>query len=388
VRVVGYLEASLGLGEAARLAVRALEKAGEPVETLAYRHVVSPPAPFRHRTRPGCAPADLDLICLSGSALIRWSRTQRQTIGPQPYRIGLWFWETDTLPPEMIASLTLLDELWVTSEYTANAVRQSVPATMPVSVIPLGIGPAEDMNPAPSGSTTARRRAVAQCDSLAPHVQRRWCGFSFDLASRLTRKNPLGLIAAWSRAFPVPYEAPGTPLLIIKTVNSGPQPTALATLRSAVENRPDVVLIDEDWSSIQHELFVRALSVYASLHRSEGYGLVLLRAMTCGVPVLATGATGNLAFMDDRTAWLVPTTPRLISEADGPYPAGSTMAEPDLDVAAQLLCQLFDPVNAPAIAERAKFAQQQMEPLVDGQAAAAWVARRVSAIRRQQSMQR
>ena len=67
-----------------------------------------------------------------------------------------------------------------------------------------------------------------------------------------------------------------------------------------------------------------------------------------GTPVVATAYSGNLDFMDERCALLVPATEVLI----GPghlYPAEGHWAEPDLDVAAAHLRALADD---PALRQR------------------------------------
>ena len=45
---------------------------------------------------------------------------------------------------------------------------------------------------------------------------------------------------------------------------------------------------------------------YVSLHRAEGYGLTMAEAMMLGKPVIATGYSGNLEFMDEDNSVLVP----------------------------------------------------------------------------------
>ena len=380
VRVVGYLEATLGLGEAARVAVNALELAGEVLETTAYRHVVTPSHPFRHRSRVGQQPADIELICLSGDALARWVRSEPLVTGVRPYRIGLWFWETDRLSPSMTASLHLLDEVWVTSAYTADTVHKSSSHQMPVHVVPLGasLPVAQQTN-----KSASRQQVALHCEPLRPHINRQWCGFSFDLSSRLTRKNPIGLIEAWSEAFPHPTS--GGPLLVVKTVNGAAQPGSLTSLRGACETRADIIVVHDAWTAADHHRFITALDLYASLHRSEGYGLVLLAAMAAGVPVLATGATGNMEFMDETTALLVGADSYTMQYPDGPYPAGSAMFQPRHDDAVALLRQALstDPIEVANRADRTRAARERVTPLVDGSAAAAWISRRLAAIRSQ-----
>ena len=43
-----------------------------------------------------------------------------------------------------------------------------------------------------------------------------------------------------------------------------------------------------------------AVDIVLSLHRSEGFGLVPAEAMQLGKPVVATGWSGNMDFMNDR----------------------------------------------------------------------------------------
>ncbi len=122
-----------------------------------------------------------------------------------------------------------------------------------------------------------------------------------------------------------------------------------------------------------------SLDVYASLHRGEGYGLLLLEAMALGIPVVATGATGNLAFMDDTTAWLVPARPVTLAETVESYPAGTTWFEPDLDAAAVVLREVLG--GGPAVDARARRGRDSVRALIDGSAATEWLTRRFATIR-------
>jgi glycosyltransferase involved in cell wall biosynthesis len=59
--------------------------------------------------------------------------------------------------------------------------------------------------------------------------------------------------------------------------------------------------------------------------------------MLLGKPVVATAYGGNMDFMDDGTAFLVPASSASLDIDRGPYARGSTWAEPDHEAAVAAL---------------------------------------------------
>src|SRR5262249_14828130 len=76
---------------------------------------------------------------------------------------------------------------------------------------------------------------------------------------------------------------------------------------------------------------------YVSLHRSEGLGLTMAEAMAVGKPVIATGYSGNLTFMDDANSYLVRYGMTETPAGCEPYPPGFEWADPDVDHAPELM---------------------------------------------------
>jgi glycosyltransferase involved in cell wall biosynthesis len=163
-------------------------------------------------------------------------------------------------------------------------------------------------------------------------------GFQFDWNSSRRRKNPDGVLGAYLRAFPNPDS--GT-LLLIKTINGEQHPESVRQFAAVADGRPDVVIIDDFWPTGLNAALSQAIDCYVSLHRAEGFGLTIAKAMAAGKPVIATGYSGNLDFMPAGTSLLVPWTLTLVGP-DPIYPAQAHWAEPDLDSAVDCMRSVFD----------------------------------------------
>jgi glycosyltransferase involved in cell wall biosynthesis len=156
----------------------------------------------------------------------------------------------------------------------------------------------------------------------------------------MERKNPIGAVEAFRRAFPADHSSTPPVRLIIKTMNGSRRPDAVARLQAAIGDDPRIELCDEQLDIADlYELIERA-DALVSLHRSEGLGLHLAEAMWLGTPVIATGYSGNLDLMDETSAGLVRFAPIPVRYGDDAYPASATWADPDLDHAAELMQRL------------------------------------------------
>ena len=101
------------------------------------------------------------------------------------------------------------------------------------------------------------------------------------------------------------------------------------------------IIIDDVYTRRDVLELLSSLDVYVSLHRSEGFGLTCAEAMALGVPVIASGYSGNLDFMNAENSLLVPVQRITTDRPYGPYPAGTVWGEPDLQVAAELMVSLL-----------------------------------------------
>ena len=101
-------------------------------------------------------------------------------------------------------------------------------------------------------------------------------------------------------------------------------------------------IIDDVFDREETLGLIAMADAYVSLHRSEGLGLTMAEAMLLGKPVIATGYSGNLDFMNDRNSLLVTHKMVAVGQNCPPYEAGLCWAEPSIDDAARLMRRLYE----------------------------------------------
>jgi len=339
VRLTGYLGHTLGLGAAARGYARALDAAAVPVSTVSV--------PLHHLALPGELAAEYGLHGFEdlvhdgahGFEIVAVNADELPDLverlgdgyfaGP---RIGIWGWETNTIPLRWARAFALVDEIWVYSRFMAENIGAVAP--VPVIALPPPVErPAEPAGPlrlgVPGGFLFL---------------------FVFDYLSTVQRKNPVGLIEAFKRAF-----APGEgPQLLIKTINAPLRPLAEEEVLWATHGRPDIHVVDRSLTGPEMDGLMAACDCYVSLHRSEGFGLTMAEAMALGKPVIGTGYSGNVDFMNSENSYLVDYSIGRVGAECEIYPPEGEWAEPSVEHAAELMRRVYiDPHEAGRLGERA-----------------------------------
>jgi hypothetical protein len=337
VNLAGYFGATLGLGEAVRHVADALEAAGVAVARLELRHGSAPahdaPAVVASSSD---APHLATIVCANPDGMAG-ARADLPAAFAERRVIGLWWWEVMAFPPRWLRAFDDVDEVWVGSRFVADALA----AVSPVPVIAMPMPVALPV-PAPG----VDRGALGLPDGFL-------FGFVFDYGSVVERKNPLGLVEAFGRAFPG-REGSGE-RLVLKALGGDRHPEAHAALLAAAERDPRIHVIDRHLPKPENDALIAALDCYVSLHRSEGFGLTVAEAMLLGTPVIATAYGGILDFVTPFNGALVDYRLVAIGAGHDPYPPDGEWAEPDLDHAAALMRAVReDPEAAGARAERAR----------------------------------
>jgi len=127
---------------------------------------------------------------------------------------------------------------------------------------------------------------------------------AFEPYSEVARKNPLGTI----RAFREVAARNRNVHLVVKLNNAAADWEADPVLRRLAQASAgcDAISFLTDPFSYEQALgLYAAADVTVSLHRAEGIGFLPMQAMALGKPVIATGWSGNMAYLRHAVACLV-----------------------------------------------------------------------------------
>lgn len=334
VNLIGFLRAGFGIGEATRLLHEALIEGDIPHSAISVSHDDLDDK-VESSADDEALRYDINLICVNVDWLEMLSRRLGSDLLTERYFIGTWWWESNLMPPHLVAQIDYFDELWAGSTYVAEALAGYT--SHPIRVFPLPVRVPELTEPPPRNEVGLPEGYLFM--------------FSFDMNSTVERKNPDGVIAAFRRAFPT---AEG-PQLVLKTINGHRHLAELERLRAITADRDDITVYDGFLPTSERDAWARATDCYVSLHRSEGFGLTMAEAMALGKPVIATAYSANLDFMNDDVGFLVPASEWVLPSQAGPYPAGTVWADPDVEVAADFMRRAAsDPGAAALVGSRAR----------------------------------
>jgi glycosyltransferase involved in cell wall biosynthesis len=331
VNLIIDVEGESGLHEGARLLLRAIQAARIPssVVPITWGNLRSSDGRARSRLSAIGHRYPVNILC--------YNLNQLQGIGPleyadltqNAYTIGYWAWELPIVAEEHVAQIERVHEIWVPSQFTAQAFAT---VGRPARVVPHPV-------------------CVDRADASDPPVDLPPGAFvflfTFSAMSSFARKNPLAVVEAFRLAFGASRD--DGPLLVVKAHCGEEYPEAMRALRAAVEGVHGRLIEDNYTRGAMLGLIARA-DCYVSLHRSEAFGLGMAESMWHGTPVVATGYSGNLEYMNYLNSFLVDYTLREITAGDHAlqprlqtlYPVGQIWAEPSVERAARLMAAVHE----------------------------------------------
>jgi glycosyltransferase involved in cell wall biosynthesis len=326
VNYVGYLNSHLGIAEAARNAISALHAVEVDVNALDISPLTAGvTGEYGSRTtsvRSG-SPYSVTILGVNADNIPSVISDLPTNIG-STFRIGFWAWETTEFPEEWCAHFDFVDEVWVATQFIADAIRAK--ATVPVVVIPYMVDP-----PRVEADRPWLKAVLPEVDEGEFLFL-----FQFDVSSIPFRKNPEATINAFKLAFD-----PDQPVrLIVKVMNGKSDPDLLSRLQeNSIGHK--ITVWDHALGNLDRFRLMATIDCFVSLHRSEGFGLSIAEAMAYGKPVIATNWSGNTDFATSENAALVCFDLIVADRQHGPYKAGTVWAEPSLESAVAQMRRVF-----------------------------------------------
>ena len=335
--VAGFLTSASGLGQAARLAYTAFERAGRDVYGIDLsRFLVAAGAEIDFKFRDAARLTGEGQVLVNVNAPLM--RLAASAMGSRflkgKWVTGYWAWELPQMPQDWRDGLRFAHRLAAPSQFVADAIS-GLGWLEPVVVAPHPVA-VEDWGDLPSRPTGPFTIVTA-----------------FNAASGFARKNPTALIAAFRRAFP--SLASAARLRILAT-NIEHFPAGRAALVAAIEGDERIeLLVSPSLSRGDYLAWYGAPDLFGSLHRSEGFGLGIAESMCRGVPALATNWSANAEYMDESNGFPVAFSLTPVEDPQGKYrEKAQVWADADvIDAADRLRAAAEDPVGLARVAAAA-----------------------------------
>jgi len=324
INFVGHIKGQYGLGQGARLLVKALDMSkldynaidvnmGSTVKhnDTEYDNILKKDFPYT---------VNLFHVQPYTSFEVGLSQIEYTKNLENRYNIGYWVYETEDIPKKWSETFKYVNEIWTPSDFATNAFKKISP--IPVYTVPYGIEVKKDDK-------------LKRKDFNIPENKFAFL-IMYDPRSLAERKNPKAAIKAYLEAFNNNNKV----CLVIVLNNASDE--EINNLEKELVGIENYTLINKTMPKSELYALISLCDVYVSLHRSEGFGLIMAEAMSLGTVCIATNYSGNLQFMNEDNSCLVKYKMiEVDTTTQSVYEKGNRWADADIKDASKYMLKLY-----------------------------------------------
>ncbi len=185
-------------------------------------------------------------------------------------------WETEDLPKEYIEPLSMVDEIWTCSTYSANAFKKKFDNVKILEHIVY--------------SHSFLQEELSKISKIIKFNTEYYYFYTI-----IDSINPRKNLASILECFISTFKKQKNVFLIVKQYR---HPLNISSL-------PQIISIENNLSENEISALHHFCNCYISLHHSEAWGLSISEAMISGNNVIATGYSGNMEYMNEKNSFPV-----------------------------------------------------------------------------------
>ena len=273
INLVGKFESTTIYGETARSIANWLIKSGSKVATVSYdpSDCGSDGKVAWDHLGEGDHPFGKTLFILPPDDLINFVLDN----GPNAFKRrtikALWLWDWPKPSRIMQEASNMVHEIIVTSEFSKKAIASF--ATTAIKVLPIPIQGRSESDFKPDEGSANTPTGVTFITSI-------------DFRTGFERQNPIQVVDAYSCTF----DPTDGHRLLVETVADEIYPIERSALIKKIGSRSDIFVYKNKGKSIGEilEEKIAGTRCFISAHRSEGVGYAMSKALTKGIPVIAS----------------------------------------------------------------------------------------------------
>ena len=224
------------------------------------------------------------------------------------FKIGYFLWELPDFPEKHANALSMVDHIWCPTSFVQESFIKTIKKV--ILAIPLPV-----ISPPMSGYDFRRALGVPRESFVSLYM--------FDMHSTVNRKNPHGVIKAFtefSKNNPDSY-------LFLKLNRA--KSSQLGEFDYIRDHR-NIKVINQILTTNQISDLYRSADCYISLHRSEGFGRTLVEALRHGLYVISTNFSGPRDFLNDENSLLISWEKTIVNQGEYPHCDKSWWSDPSI----------------------------------------------------------